>query len=82
MRSNSPRSLGISAFGLILIASASLIAQTPSRAEAQETYSKGQNISPAYEGWEQNPDGSFNFLFGYINRNWLEEPDVPVGVDN
>ena len=82
MRSNSSRNLSISAFGLILIASASLIAQTPSRARAQETYSKGQNISPAYEGWEQNPDGSFNFLFGYINRNWLEEPDVPVGVDN
>lgn len=82
MRSNSSGNLGISAFGLILIASASLIAQTPSRARAQETYSKGQNISPAYEGWEQNPDGSFNFLFGYINRNWLEEPDVPVGVDN
>jgi hypothetical protein len=82
MRSNSSRNLSISAFGLILIASASLIAQTPSRARAQETYSKDQNISPAYEGWEQNPDGSFNFLFGYINRNWLEEPDVPVGVDN
>ena len=82
MRSNSPRSLSISALSLILIASASLIAQTPSRAKAQETYSKGQNISPAYEGWEQNPDGSFNFLFGYINRNWLEEPDRPVGVDN
>ena len=82
MRSNSPRSLSISALSLILIASASLIAQTPSRAKAQETYSKGQNISPAYEGWEQNPDGSFNFLFGYINRNWLEEPDIPVGVDN
>ncbi|MBU00445.1 MAG: hypothetical protein CME14_03995 [Gemmatimonadetes bacterium] len=82
MKNNSPRSLGISALSLILIASASLIAQTPSRAKAQESYSKGQNISPAYEGWEQNPDGSFNFLFGYINRNWLEEPDIPVGVDN
>jgi hypothetical protein len=46
------------------------------------TYSRGQNASPAYEGWEQNPDGSFNFLFGYMNRNWEEELDVPVGPDN
>jgi hypothetical protein len=46
------------------------------------TYSRGQNASPAFEGWEQNPDGSFNFLFGYMNRNWEEELDVPVGPDN
>jgi hypothetical protein len=46
------------------------------------TYSSGQNVSPAYEGWEQNEDGSFTFLFGYMNRNWQEEIDVPVGPDN
>jgi hypothetical protein len=46
------------------------------------TYSKGQNASPAFEGWEENADGSFNFLFGYMNRNWEEEIDVPVGPDN
>jgi hypothetical protein len=82
MRSSSPRIQGVPTFVLALIASASFLAQPPSSAKAQETYSKGQNISPAYEGWEQNPDGSFSFLFGYMNRNWLEEPDVPVGVDN
>lgn len=49
---------------------------------AQLSYSSGQNISPGYEGWEQNEDGSFNFLFGYMNRNWLEEIDVPIGPGN
>ena len=49
---------------------------------AQLSYTRGQNISPGYEGWEQNEDGSFNFLFGYMNRNWLEELDVPIGPDN
>ena len=49
---------------------------------AQLSYSRGQNISPGYEGWEQNEDGSFNFLFGYMNRNWLEEIDVPIGPGN
>ena len=33
-------------------------------------------------GGRGNEDGSFNFLFGYMNRNWLEEIDVPVGEDN
>ncbi len=47
-----------------------------------QTYSRGQNASPGYEGWEQNADGSFNFLFGYMNRNWDEEIYVPVGPDN
>ena len=42
----------------------------------------GQDVSPAYEGWEQNPDGSFNLVFGYFNRNWEEELDVPIGPDN
>ena len=42
----------------------------------------GQNIAPVYEGWEQNPDGSFNLVFGYFNRNWGERIDLPIGPDN
>ena len=47
-----------------------------------QSYSRGQNASPAFEGWEKNSDGSFNFLFGYMNRNWEEELNVPIGPDN
>ncbi len=46
------------------------------------SYSRGQSVSPAYEGWEKNPDGSFNLLFGYMNSNWEEEINVPVGPEN
>ena len=46
------------------------------------TYSKGQTISPAYEGWERNADGSYNLVFGYLNRNWEEELDIPLGPAN
>jgi hypothetical protein len=46
------------------------------------TYSKGQPIAAAYEGWEVDPDGSKYFLFGYENKNWEEEMDIPVGPDN
>ena len=48
----------------------------------QLSYTKGQNISPAFEGWEQGSDGAKYFLFGYMNRNWEEEIDVPVGPEN
>lgn len=47
-----------------------------------QTYSRGQNASPAFEGWEQNDDGSFSFVFGYMNRNWEEELNVPIGPEN
>jgi len=46
------------------------------------SYTKGQNVAPAYEGWEQAADGTKYFLFGYMNRNWEEEIDVAVGADN
>jgi hypothetical protein len=42
----------------------------------------GQSVAPAYEGWEPNPDGSFNLVFGYMNRNWEEEFNVPIGPNN
>jgi hypothetical protein len=29
-----------------------------------------------------NEDGSYDLIFGYMNRNWDEELDVPVGPDN
>jgi hypothetical protein len=47
-----------------------------------QTYSKGRHIEPAFEGWRPNDDGSFNMMFGYMNENWEETPDMPVGENN
>jgi hypothetical protein len=47
-----------------------------------QTYTSGQHVEPAYEGWRPNPDGTFNFMFGYMNENWEEAPDMPVGDNN
>ena len=55
---------------------------TSGAANAQLSYSSGQSVSPAFEGWDQNPDGSFNMIFGYMNQNWEEEIDVPLGAEN
>ena len=49
---------------------------------AQIATPHGQNIAPAFEGWQENEDGSFNLLFGYFNRNWAEELHIPIGPDN
>ncbi|HAT17366.1 MAG TPA: hypothetical protein DCS76_06205, partial [Gemmatimonadetes bacterium] len=65
-------------FGFVTLA----ILVMSQQANAQASYQTGQNVSPAFEGWEENEDGSFNLVFGYMNRNWLEELDVPVGEDN
>ena len=60
-----------------------LLSSAPQGAEAQRlSYSKGQPVYPAYEGWERNSDGSFDMLFGYMNENWEQELEVPVGLDN
>jgi hypothetical protein len=51
-------------------------------AQTRFTYSSGQIVSPAYEGWWPNKDGSATMFFGYMNTNWLEEFDIPIGPDN
>jgi len=53
-----------------------------SRVSGQMRYWSGQNVVPVFEGWERNADGSFNFVFGYFNRNYEETLDVLIGPDN
>jgi hypothetical protein len=50
--------------------------------DAQTGYSRGQDVSPTFDGWEQNPDGTSTLYFGYFNRNAEEEIDVPIGPAN
>jgi len=45
-------------------------------------YNSGQGVQPIFEGWTKNADGSYQFHFGYLNRNHVEEVHVPVGADN
>ncbi len=66
----------------ILLVAAVLLWALPTASAQSLSYASGQNISPAYEGWQLNPDGTRDFVFGYMNRNWEEEIDVPVGPDN
>ena len=45
-------------------------------------FADGQTIAPVFEGWERNPDGSANMVFGFYNRNCVEVLDIPIGPDN
>lgn len=42
----------------------------------------GQTVTPVFEGWYKNPDGTFSLSFGYFNRNTVERMDIPVGEEN
>jgi len=43
---------------------------------------KGDVVSPAYEGWWPNADGTFKLFFGYMNTNWQQQFDIPIGPRN
>ncbi len=64
----------------ILVVSAAWFAVSGARAQVQ--YARGQDVAPTFEGWERNADGTFSMVFGYLNRNYEEEVDIPVGPDN
>ena len=48
----------------------------------QTKFDSGQDIQPYFEGWIRNPDGTFDMVFGYFNRNWKEELAIPSGAEN
>jgi hypothetical protein len=72
-----------SAYGLVaaLAMTVSLDAQNASQLVNLRHWS-GQAVAPVYEGFDVNADGSFNMWFGYMNRNYEEQVDLPVGADN
>ena len=65
---------GLIAAAIALAATGAVRGQTP--------WLRAQNVQPVFEGWERNPDGSFNMVFGYLNRNYEEQPVIPVGANN
>ena len=72
----------------IFLSGAAWIVMTPRPSAAQAPYygavriARGQDVTPAFEGWMANPDGTFTLYFGYMNRNYEEELDIPVSPDN
>jgi hypothetical protein len=65
----------------LALAAVPLLAQSQST-ELHVRFNSGQSIVPVYEGWERVPDGSFNMVFGYLNRNHVQELSIPVSAQN
>lgn len=56
--------------------------QTTTALPLEPTRERGAGITPAFEGWFPNQDGSFTILLGYFNRNTRQAIDIPVGPNN
>ena len=78
MHTARPRAAGVVAAA----AAALLLAAGAGDTGGQVVYRSGQDIAPAFDGWEERSDGTFDLAFGYFNRNWDEKPFIPVGPDN
>ena len=67
-----------------LLASAAFSVPAPLLAQRSLSPSSpsGLTVSPVFEGWYRNPDGTFSLSFGYYNRNTAEVVEVPIGADN
>ena len=66
----------------VMIPFAAVLAQTQAQPLTLGRHWTGQSVDPAYEGYDINADGTFNLWFGYLNRNYEETPDIPVGPNN
>jgi hypothetical protein len=70
---------GVSRAGLILVFA---FAAAAGPAAQQPRFARGQNIQPVFEGWMRRPDGTIAMYFGYLNRNYEQAIDIPVGAEN
>ena len=72
----------------LIAATLPFVVFTNTRGQEQEvvdntdTFLSGQSVIPAFDGWHQHPDGSADMWFSYLNQNWKEQLDVPIGPDN
>lgn len=67
---------------LVVTAAVEVLAQSGLDPFGSRRRATGAPVAPVFEGWEPNRDGTFNLYFGYQNRNWEEEVDIPVGPNN
>ena len=45
-------------------------------------HARGELVAPVFEGWFRDAAGTLMLSFGYFNRNYEQELDVPIGPDN
>jgi hypothetical protein len=59
------------------------VGETPSPLPLTQTIrERGSSVTPAFEGWYFEKDGTQRLLVGYFNRNTKQEFDIPAGPNN
>ena len=85
------RAIGLLMIGGVVLGAAARAQQAgvPGTTQSQDgvysnsvRYARGQSLQPVFEGWEKNADGTFSMWFGYLNRNYEERLNIPVGANN
>jgi hypothetical protein len=71
--------LVVGGLSLLLATGGTLEAQT---LPLQPPKPSGTGVSPVFEGWYKNADGTFTLSFGYMNRNREEVVEIPIGPGN
>ena len=67
---------------LLLLAGGVLLSAQAPQLPSAPLKQFGASITPSFDGWYDNPDGSHNLLIGYYNRNIESELDIPIGPNN
>lgn len=68
-------------FGLALLLGPGLSANAQQN-PLDPMQSKGKGVSGTFEGWYENPDGTYTLSFGYMNRNSEQVLHIPPGEHN
>ncbi len=82
MKSRSLATRVASLLGLAFAVGVVVSGQQPPVLPSEPPRGFGASITGAFEGWFKNPDGSFSFLVGYLNRNRARAMDVLIGPNN
>ena len=76
------RARTIAVISFVLLIAVAVAPRATAQLPLNSPKSAGQSVSPAYEGWYRNPDGTFTLSFGYYNRNATEVVEIPIGKEN
>ena len=66
--------------GLLLALLLALFLVPAAEGQTRFMHLTDQTVAPAFEGWWPNDDGTYTLFMGYMNSNWEQEFDIPVGL--
>src|SRR5436190_21078551 len=67
---------------LLLLAAGVLVSAQAPQLPSAPIKQFGASITPSFDGWYDNPDGTHNYLLSYMKRNAEHELDIPIDPKN